>query len=475
MTDDTAYFESKEFKDILRKYEESVESGHAIYMDADDLADIADYYQYHNRQEEACQAVNLALEFNPDAVGPLLFKGREALFKNDFDTAKTYAERILAADYLEGLYFQGEMMICEGHIEEADEFFREHQKDVMADEHTDYAYDVANIFSDYDAFEKAFEWIMRTKGDDSDDFKELLAHTLFGLGKYKDSERIFNELIDHNPYSSRYWNALANAQYMSEDYGAAITSSEYAIAINPDDTEGLLSKANSLYNLENYDIALSFYRKYSDKVPHDEAGYLHQGMCLINLGRYEEAIQALLEGEKAAGDASPYLSEIYQEQAFAHCELHKTEAALYYIDKAQSMPCDHVNLEVARGHILLADERLEEAERAFRKALQLSSNSERTMLRIIVSLFDNGYLHSSYHLFKIFLQHVSDDWNEGYSYMAICCLEMKKTDEFLSFIKIAAEKNPKEAKLVLSPYFPQGMAPEEYYEYMLNKIKQNEV
>ena len=433
MTDDTAYFESKEFQDILRKYEESVESGHAIYMDADDLADIADYYQYHNRQEEACQAVNLALEFNPDAVGPLLFKGREALFKNNFDTAKTYAERILAADYLEGLYFQGEMMICEGHIEEADEFFREHQKDVMADEHTDYAYDVANIFSDYDAFEKAFEWIMRTKGDGSDDFKELLAHTLFGLGKYKDSERIFNELI-----------------------------------------EGLLSKANSLYNLENYDIALSFYRKYSDKVPHDEAGYLHQGMCLINLGRYEEAIQALLEGEKAAGDASPYLSEIYQEQAFAHCELHKTEAALYYIDKAQSMPCDHVNLEVARGHILLADERLEEAERAFRKALQLSSNSERTMLRIIVSLFDNGYLHSSYHLFKIFLQHVSDDWNEGYSYMAICCLEMKKTDEFLSFVKIATEKNPKEAKLVLSPYFPQGMAPEEYYEYMLNKIKHNE-
>ena len=59
--------------------------------------------------------------------------------------------------------------------------------------------------------------------------------------------------------------------------------------------------------------------------------------------------------------------------------------------------------------------------------------------------------------------------------MAICCLEMKKTDEFLSFIKIAAEKNPKEAKLVLSPYFPQGMAPEEYYEYMLNKIKQNDV
>ena len=45
MTDDQAYFESKGFQKILKKYEESAKSGHPIYMDADDLADIADYYQ----------------------------------------------------------------------------------------------------------------------------------------------------------------------------------------------------------------------------------------------------------------------------------------------------------------------------------------------------------------------------------------------------------------------------------------------
>ena len=88
MTDNQAYFDSKEFQQILRQYEESIQQGSSIYMDADDLADIADYYQYNGRLEEADNAINRALEYNPDAVGPLLYKAREALSVKDFDTAR---------------------------------------------------------------------------------------------------------------------------------------------------------------------------------------------------------------------------------------------------------------------------------------------------------------------------------------------------------------------------------------------------
>lgn len=473
MTDDTAYFESKGFKAILQKYEEAVKSGQSIYMDADDLADIADYYQYHGRQDDASRAIDLALKYNPDATGPLLYKGREALAANDLETAREYAERIQAADALEGAYFQGEVMICEGKAEEADQFFLNYIEEVMPDEYIDYVYDVANLFFDYSIFDKAFEWMTRSQGDNSDDFKELMGRTLFGLGKYQDSERIFNELIDHNPYSTRYWNALASAQFMREDYGAAITSSEFAIAINPNDAESILSKANSLYSMDNYEEALSYFEKYSEQMPDDDFGYLHQGTCLINLGKYEEATRILTKGEEAAKEDSPYLPEICQELAFAYGELHLPESALYYIDKTLSMECDHVNMEIIRGHVLLANERLEEAEEAFKQALRLSENALKTMLRIIVSLYDNHYINSSYHLLKRFFRQVDKDWNEGYSYLVLCCMEMKKEEEALRYLKIAMEKNPQEAKTVLGPYFPKDMAPEDYYDYMSNQIRKD--
>ena len=471
MTDELAYFDSEGFQTILKRYEESVRSGHSIYMDADDLADIADYYQYNGRMEEADRAINLALEFNPEAVGPLLYKAREALSLKDFETAREYADRIQAVDQQEALYFRGEILINEDKVEEADDFFREQMREVMPDEQMDYVYDVANIFSDYNVHEKAMEWMARSQGDDSDDFKELMARTLFGLGKYKDSERIFNELIDHDPYSIRYWNALASVQFMNEDYHAAITSSEYAIAIDPNDAESLLSKANSLYSLGNYESALEYFRKYSVIMDEDEFGYLHQGTCLINLDRFEEAILVLEKAEYLAEDDSPYLPEICQELAFAYTETKQPERALYYIDKTKDMDCDHVNMEIIRGHVYLASQRPEEAEEAFKTALRLSDNSQKTMLRIIVSLYDNRYVHTSYVLLKNFFRHVDKDWKEGFSYMALCCMDMKKTDEFLYYLKKAAEVNPKEARTVLGSYFPEGTAPQDYYTYMSNQTK----
>lgn len=470
MAEDQTYFESESFRKILKQYEESVQEDRSIYMDADDLADIADYYQYNGKSEDANRAIDLALEYNPEAVGPLLYKAREALSIHDFDTAREYADHIQAVDQQEALYLQGEILINEGKVEEADSFFREQMRELMPDEQMDYVYDVANIFSDYDAYDKAFEWMARSQGDDSDDFKELMARTLFGLGKYKDSERIFNELIDHDPYSIRYWNALASAQFMNEDFSAAITSSEYAIAIDPHDAESILSKANSLYSLGNYESALTYYKKFSEIMTEDEFGFLHQGTCLINLGKFPEAQQVLEQAEYLAGNDSPYLPEICQELAFANSEMHKTESALYYIDKTLDLDCDHVNMEIIRGHIFLANQNPEEAEEAFKEALRMSDNSPRTMLRIIVSLYDNRYIHTSYLLLKNFFRHVEKDWNEGYSYMALCCMDMKKTDEFLSYLKIATDRNPKEAKTVLGCYFPEDMAPQDYYEYMSDLI-----
>ena len=473
MTDDTAYFESEGFKKLLEQYEDSVKSGHPVYMDADDLADIADYYHYGGRLDDAAAAIELALQFNPDAIGPLLYKAREALSLNNFRTARDYAERIRIIDQAEYLYLLGEILICEGKTEEADELFRKQFMELPPDEQMDYVYDVANLFAEYNDYNKSFEWMARSQGDDSDDFKELMARTLFGIGKYEDSSKLFNELLDHNPYSKVYWNALASAQFMSEDYGASIASSEYAIAIDPNDAESILTKANGLYHLENFEEALSYFEKYSEKNNTDEFGYLHQGTCLINLGRFEEAISRLLIAEDLALPDSQYLPEIYQELAFAYSELKQPETALYYIDKTENLDCDHIDMEVIRGHILVANKRLREAEIVFKNVILESGNAPKTMLRVMVSLYDNRYVSASYKLFKKFFNFVDDDWNEGYSYMALCCWDIKHYDEFIDYLKKAVEKNPKEAKTVLGHLFPIGMKVTEYQQFIEESLKES--
>ena len=109
--EDLEFFNSEDFQEILKKYEESVKSGHPIYMDADDLADVADYYQFNERLEEAEEAISLAIQYNPQAVGPMLYRSREALAVKDFETARNYASQIKVVDALEALFLEGEILI----------------------------------------------------------------------------------------------------------------------------------------------------------------------------------------------------------------------------------------------------------------------------------------------------------------------------------------------------------------------------
>ncbi len=472
------YFDSDDFRNMLAEYEEAVNTGQPVFMDADELAEIADFYQMQGLMEEAEAAIQLALNLSPGAIGPLTYRIHEALYHGHTQRAWELLDQIIDKDEPDYVYDCGEILIAEGHIAEADEYFREEFKKVPADEYQDYVVDVANIYSDYGINDKAMEWMTRARYEDTPEFKEVMARTLFGLGKYKDSEKLFNELIDTDPFQKRYWNALASAQFMNEDYSAAIQSSEYAIAIDPDDPEGLIAKANGLYRLNNNEQALEYYRRYLEHEPNDEFAILHEGTCLINLDRTDEAIERLLHGvqvarqnaEEGITDLSQFLPDIFQELAFAFSEKGETDKALDYLNKTDGLDCDHVQIMIIKGHVLLSDGRLEEAEEMFRNAVINSDDATQTLLRVIASLYDNKYLEATYKMLQKFFQIASPNNIEGYAYMALCCHDLKYHEEFLKYLKKACEVNPKECRMVLGHLFPKDMEPEKYYDYLKTKL-----
>ena len=67
------YFDSEEFREMLAEYEDAMNMGMPVFMDADELSEIADYYQTQERYDEADAAIELALSLSPGAVAPLTF------------------------------------------------------------------------------------------------------------------------------------------------------------------------------------------------------------------------------------------------------------------------------------------------------------------------------------------------------------------------------------------------------------------
>ena len=470
---DEEYFQSEEFRELLDSYENAIRQGTAPFMDADDLVDLADYYSWQGDDEQAEKTIDYALELYPTATLPNVFKARKALAMGDIAEAEDYADAIESRDDPDYHYLVAEIMIADGRTDDADGYLREYGKSVAPDEYEDFVRDCANLYIDYNESEKAYEWMMRSRGDDSDDFKELMARTLFGLGKYQDSERIFNELIDHHPYSKHYWNALASAQLMNEDYSNAITSSEYAIAIDPSDADAIGQKANGLFRLGNYEEALKYYRKYSELEPDDEFGMLHQGVCLVNMNRNEEALPVLRMALALSPKDSPFLVQVYQELAFCYGALHQVKQAIEMLDKTETMECDHIDMLVVRGHILLQNGQVNKAEEAFKTAIMKSDNAPGVLLRIIVSLYDNHYVNACYQMLLKFFQMVHEfhpDFHSGNAYMALCCYDLGRVGEFMKYLRLAVENDPHEAQGVLGCLFPEGTPVRDYVSYMEQRI-----
>lgn len=467
------YYDSKEFRNILRQYEEARDEHHSVFLDVDALTDISEYYLSQGMMRKASETVEYALSFFPEASGPLTLKARLLLMQyNDTHQASEIAEKIEDKDDLDYYYLQAEIMIVNGMQDDADEYLEEYMEQIEGDERKDFILDTATLFADYNEYFYARKWLLKSEETDTIDYKELRGRILYGEKQYEESEEIFAQLVEEQPFSTFYWDQMAAAQYMLRHYNDSLTSSEYAIAIHPGDSDALLNKANCLFALNNFDEAATYYHRYTLENPDSEVGYLHEAECLMNNDKGSEALQLLHLAEHYVREDSPFLLEIYQDLAFTLSRLGKWQQAIDYADKAMNMEGVREEMLVLKGHIYLENGRHQDAAICFMKAINDSGHSPDIMIRVGTSLFDNNYIPEAYKILKPLLTTADDTWNIGYSYLAICAREMHKEKEFLHFLDLAVKKNPEEARNVLCDLFPDGMDPVDYYQYALNQHQQ---
>lgn len=460
------FYETEHFRRLLEQYEEMRDKGTGCYLEADELTDIAEYYNMQGRTDEAMEAVELALRIFPGAAMPLAFKARMAmLVEGDLRKADELAEQIAVKTDIEYIYMKAEIMIAAGNAKEADAYFEDHlDSEEEGEDRENFVLDVANIFLDHEHYDLAGKWLDKVGDKDNTDYKELRAIMLMGNGKFKESEKLFNELIDSDPYSGEYWNSLARSQFMHNNISESITSSEYSIAINPKDEEAILNKANGLFSLGNYKEALKYYRKYTELVPGSEVGEMFQGITLSNLGNDDEAVAFLERAAKSAKrlNATNNMRQIYQELAIITSRMGDKEKALRYVKQMEKAGEDVVMADVIRGYIEMEHGDTANAQEHFVKAVRMAKGRPEVLMQVAIAIYDNGYPKIAYNIFHAAMKNVPDGWTFGYSHLARCCFDLGKRDEFEENLRKAIRLNPAEARSILGDLYPEGTHPEEY-------------
>lgn len=471
--DDQQYFEHPDFKRALHQYEEGMQESGSVYMDADDLTDIAEYYMVHGRREEADRAIELAVSLHPDSIDPQVFLSRQQMFQNNLEEAHRICDAIIDQQDREVQFLNAELMIREQETEKAVNYLRGISQEIT-DERDFFLYDSAGIFLDYSLWEEAkvFAAILEQEYTSFHKLKELKADIFANTGEYESAIPILQGIIDESPYNVYAWNLLAESQLATEQFNEAMDSVEYVFAIDPQNQRAKITKANCFFHLNAPERAHELYREYLAENPQDDVIYFLDSVCLSGMERYQEAAEALTKANEVGEGYSSEQFHIYLQQTYVESKLRHYDQAMEALDKAHAMCIDDPSFEyhLLRGQVCLENGRTQEAEEAFAQAMRISQDlaNTKTMIGIAYEECDR-YEEAATILQDVVNASDEDIVSTAIPYLAYSYFKSGRTQSYLCNLKRAVQMNRETTQFLFGQQFPNTL-PEDYYLYAYKNV-----
>lgn len=351
MRDNTAdYYESSEFQQILQKFEEMIDNGSTLYLDASDIADIVDYYVLSSEQEKVETALEYGMRLHPNDDDIIIANINNLLAQGNTKMARQFAEMLEDPTNQEILYIKGLVELADDNTQESrayfDQSFNNSNNDLgLIDdiilELTNKNYDDEVQYWLNIAFEKMTKPIPI--------FYEYQADLYYRTNQYDKAIEWYNKQLDIFPFDSYPWEQIGKIYFLREDYTKARECYEYALAINDDNHEAMLMKADCYINIHDYKTALELYKELLEKAKEYENILTYCcGKCHFHLHNYDLAMEYLTRTEENLdeNDSEKLYIEVYNLMARIHIVKHNEDEALKYIYKGLAIDPDDIELNL---------------------------------------------------------------------------------------------------------------------------------
>lgn len=292
MNYDKGYFDSSEFRELLAKYEKSVQLGISSYFGIDEFVDLLSYYLSIDRSNEAAEVLEASIRVHPTAPENTKMSIRLMLYNGEPERALELFDNLKCIDELERLTIKAEIMVALRNYRQAHDIAIELlQKSKPGQESI---YEGLEILLDcgfaHDALEICETALKAAPQQTS--LHEVKAECLIELQRVNEAVKIYNELLDHTPYSTFYWEQLGHIYYMIGKFGKSLECFEYESAINEDIEYATIMQAYCYYHLRDYDTAKNTFAQVAKKYSNAVAPVFYIGLCHYHQGRIDDALNA---------------------------------------------------------------------------------------------------------------------------------------------------------------------------------------
>ncbi len=362
----------------LSKFESMLKTNHVLFFDSEEFENIIHYYLNQGKIALAKKAIKLGLDQHTTSINLKLFKVEVYVFEDKLVEADTLLNELYSLDPMnEEIYIQKANILSKKD---------EHQQaiDVLkkALRLTDDVIDLYSLIGmEYlflDQYENAKIYFMKCLEEDLDDYSALynVIYCFEFLSQNEEAISYLNVFLDKNPYCEVAWHQLGKQYFTLKKHEKALAAFDFAVISDDTFVGAYLERGKVLEELKRYDDAIE---NYSISLKLDEPtsfALLRIGHCHEKLKNDDLAVQYYYK----TVHEDPLLDKGWIAITKYYNRKKNYSKALYYINKALNIDPENVIYWKLYSQINQRLNFYEEAERGFKKTLELGNYELNTWL-----------------------------------------------------------------------------------------------
>ena len=362
----------------LTKFESMLKTNHVLFFDSEEFENIIHHYLNQGKIALAKKAIKLGLDQHPTSINLRLFHVEIYVFE----------DKLLEADKLLNELYEIDPLNEEIYIQKANVFSKKdnHEQAIEVLKNAlELTEDVVDLYSligmEYlflDKYEEAKTYFMKCLDSDMNDYSALynIIYCFEFLNQNEDAISYLNLFLDKSPYCEVAWHQLGKQYYTIKDYNKALTSYDFAIISDDTFVGAYLERGKVLEKLKRYEDAIE---NYSITLTLDEPSsfaLLRIGSCHEKLGNVDLAIQyydRTVHEDPLLDKGWIAITKFYNKKG-------DYQKALFFINKAINIDSENVIYWKLYAQINQRLKFYEEAERGYKKTLELGNYELNTWL-----------------------------------------------------------------------------------------------
>jgi len=443
---DHPYQEDKEnLSELLAQYENLKNGRGASFLTEESFEKLIDYFDEREELTKALEAAELGTGQYPYSSSLTIKKADVLLGIRRYEEALQTLDKAALLDSRDiNLYIlKTDAFLALDQPEKAVDLLENALEKFSGEERIDLLFELADVYDDYEEFDKIFDCLKMILEDDPNN-EEALYKICFWTdftGRNEESIKLHTQIINEFPYNELAWFNLAAAYQGLKLYEKSIDAYQYAVTIEEKFDYAYRNMADAYIKLRKYREAIEALQKVAELAKPEDLIYEAIGHCYDKMRNYA---QARIHYRKAS-HLNPGDSKLYYKIALTYFKEGQWQNACKQLETALRIHHQQAEYNLLMGECKMQLGAFKEAIQYFSDAVVFRPKNTAGWEALIRCLFKAGLFEECLEQVRTALQ-ITAGKPVFYYYKSAVLFSLGRSKEAAVCLEEAIDKVPKMLK-----------------------------